>query len=157
MLNALTCIICGVLWKELSFALLLFCGIFILRPYAGGYHADTKLRCFLISVILINLVIWIKKMIFFSIFSMTVLYGSTAIFIWLHTPAENPGHCLSEEERNKYKKNARMILICNALIILAGIYIQKPILKDAVIWTQILTVIAMVMGIWKYKSRHLLL
>lgn len=54
LLNLLTIIICGGLWKELPFALLLFLGIFILRPYAGGYHADTELRCYLISTVAVN-------------------------------------------------------------------------------------------------------
>ena len=45
LLNLVTLIVCGILWNELSLMLFLFLGIFFLRPYAGGYHADTELRC----------------------------------------------------------------------------------------------------------------
>lgn len=48
LINVLTLVISGILWQELSFTLLVFLELFFLRPYAGGYHADTELGCYLI-------------------------------------------------------------------------------------------------------------
>ncbi len=68
LLDVVTFIICGILWKELFFTLLIFLGVFFLRPYAGGYHADTKFNCYLITTIMMNIAIWMKKkLIFFTL------------------------------------------------------------------------------------------
>lgn len=61
LLNLLTTVVCGILWKELPFVLLVFWGIFFLRPYAGGYHADTELRCYFLSTAMMNMVVFLKK------------------------------------------------------------------------------------------------
>ena len=50
LINFITIIICGLLWQELIFSLVLFTAIYFIRPYAGGYHADTEIRCYFLSV-----------------------------------------------------------------------------------------------------------
>lgn len=52
LINFITIIICGLLWQELIFSLVLFTAIYFIRPYAGGYHADTEIRCYFLSVVL---------------------------------------------------------------------------------------------------------
>src|SRR5699024_12628 len=41
--------ISGVFWHEFCFSILVFLEIYFLRPYAGGYHADTEIKCCMIS------------------------------------------------------------------------------------------------------------
>lgn len=55
LINFITIIICGLLWQELIFSLVLFTAIYFIRPYAGGYHADTEIRCYFLSVGVMNL------------------------------------------------------------------------------------------------------
>ena len=63
LINVLTLVISGILWQELSFTLLVFLELFFLRPYAGGYHADTELGCYLISILMMNIIIFLKKVV----------------------------------------------------------------------------------------------
>lgn len=151
LLNILTLVICGVLWKELTFTLLMFLDIFFLRSYAGGYHADTELSCYLISTAIMNAAIWTKKILLPSNIILIVIWISTMIFIWIYTPVENPMHPLDENEQRKYAKNTRMILLCNGIILLAGIFMQQQLFMKVIVWVQVLIVTAMAAGIWKYK------
>lgn len=149
--NVLTIVICGILWKELSFVLLLFLGIFFLRPYAGGYHADTELRCYLISTAMMNMVVFLKKMIVLSNIISIVIWVGSAVFIWIFAPVENTIHCLDEYERKKYANSTNKILLCNGIAMLVGIGLNQRIILDAIIWGQVMIVVAMIAGLWKYK------
>lgn len=152
LLNVLTVVICGILWKELPFTLFVFWGIFFLRPYAGGYHADTESSCYLISTATMNAAIWAKSTIILSNAILVGIWIGTAAFIWRYTPVENPVHCLDENERKKYKKNARGILLCYAVLLLLGICMHQQSLIAGTVWCQVLIVIAMVAGLWKYRK-----
>ena len=44
LLNFFAIAISGVLWHEFCFSILVFLEIYFLRPYAGGYHADTEIK-----------------------------------------------------------------------------------------------------------------
>lgn len=153
LLNLVTLIVCGILWKELPFMLFLFLGIFFLRPYAGGYHADTELRCYFISVAMMNIAVWTKRSFILSDGILAAIWIGTAVMIWIYAPVENPIHLLDEGERRKYAKNAKKILLCNGMIVLAGIGTQQQFLGEIIVWVQILTVIAMVAGLLKYKEK----
>ena len=150
--NVLTIIICGALWKDISFVLLVFLEIFFLRPYAGGYHADTELRCYLISTAMMNMVVFLKKMIVLSNIMAIVIWIGTAVFICIFAPVENIIHCLDEYERKKYSNSTNKILLCNGIIILVGIGLHQRIILDAIIWGQVMIVVAMIAGLWKYKT-----
>lgn len=55
LLNFFAIAISGVLWHEFCFSILVFLEIYFLRPYAGGYHADTEIKCCMISVGIVNI------------------------------------------------------------------------------------------------------
>lgn len=153
LLNLVTLMVCGILWNELSFMLFVLLGIFFLRPYAGGYHADTELRCYFISAAIMNIAVWAKRSLILSDEILAAIWIGTAIMIWIYAPVENPIHLLDEGERKKYAKNAKKILLCNGMIVLAGIGTQQQFLGEIIVWVQILTVIAMVAGLLKYKEK----
>lgn len=153
MFNVLTAIICGVLWMELPFVVLLFLGNFFLRPYAGGYHADTELRCYMISTVVINIAVWARKTITASNMALLGMWVVTTLFIWIYTPVENPVHCLDEDAREKYAKNTREILLLYGIVMLLGICTYQRFFMEVIVWVQVLVVIVMAAGLWKYKNK----
>lgn len=153
LINVLTLVICGILWGELPFILLVFIGIFFLRPYAGGYHADTELRCYVVSTAMMNAAICGKKIIFFPQIILICVWIGTASFIWANAPVENPIHCLDENERKKYAKNTKRILLCYASVMLIGICLQQRYLMEVIAWIHILIGVAMIAGLIKYNKK----
>lgn len=152
LINVLTLVISGILWQELSFTLLVFLELFFLRPYAGGYHADTELGCYLISILMMNIIIFLKKGIVLSNMLFIGSWLGTSVFIWLYAPVENPIRCLDKDERKMYANKTKKILLCNATVLLIGIFVQRGDILEVVIWAQIIIIITMVAGLWKYRE-----
>ena len=148
LINVLTLVISGILWQELSFTLLVFLELFFLRPYAGGYHADTELGCYL----MMNIIIFLKKGIVLSNMLFIGSWLGTSVFIWLYAPVENPIRCLDKDERKTYANKTKKILLCNATVVLIGIFVQRGDILEVVIWAQIRIIITMVAGLWKYRE-----
>ena len=61
LLNFFAIAISGVLWHEFCFSILVFLEIYFLRPYAGGYHADTEIKCCMISVGIVNIAMLVNQ------------------------------------------------------------------------------------------------
>lgn len=100
----------------------------VLRDYAGGYHAGSKMRCYLISWLMILSVLLAVKlcpaqiMFWFSV----LVWAPSFLLIFFFVPVENVNKPLDETERKRYGKMARIILsveeILSALFLL--IYVQ---------------------------------
>lgn len=76
----------------------------------------------------------------------------TSVFIWLYAPVENPIRCLDKDERKTYANKTKKILLCNATVVLIGIFVQRGDILEVVIWAQIIIIITMVAGLWKYRE-----
>ena len=116
-----------------------------MRPYAGGYHADTELRCYFLSTAMMNMVVFLKKTIVLSNIMFIIIWIITVIFIWIYAPVE-------EDARKKYANNTKKILLCNGIVMLVGIWVNQRIVVDAIIWSQVMIAIAMIAGLWKYST-----
>ncbi len=116
--NFLTIFICGILWEEVELCVILFVGIFILRPYAGGYHANTEFKCYAFSTGMINIAMIAKKKIILSGIGMINMYIGFALLIFFLSPSDNPIHLLTQNDRECYKKKTRMIILCYSIILI---------------------------------------
>ncbi|MGL6173430.1 MAG: accessory gene regulator B family protein [Cellulosilyticaceae bacterium] len=111
-------IILGSYWESVIFLIFLI----PIRLYAGGYHANSYLKCNLVFLIFYMCVIGLKNMTpitqINSIGMMIML--SANIIIWKWAPVESEYNPLTEEEKNKYAKVSRWILAIETLVILVG-------------------------------------
>lgn len=143
--------ICGMIWDELLFTFVVFLGTALLRPYTGGYHADTEIRCFLVSVSLVNMVIVLKKVInvgmVWYVFWSAVMY----LIIWRLAPIENPVRRLEACEKRIYQKKVKKYLTLYSVFLFCGFLLKKLMLVEAV--TAIVTIVALlaVLGKMKYQ------
>lgn len=149
-MDFLSILICGIFWNELVFSLLLFLCLFLLRPYAGGYHADTENRCYLISVGIVNLAIVGVKYINLPVGWMLLLYLCSFGVIWKNAPLENPINPLETAEKQKYSRKAKQILIGYSLIAGIGINFQNDMLYNPVFYGILIAAISILAGKYKY-------
>ena len=90
-----------------------------LRPYAGGYHADTEIKCCMISVGIVNIAMLVRKINVISLDCMFVIYLCFICVIVLFSPVDNPIHPLSKVDSRFYAKRSRQLnflvqlLACN--------------------------------------------
>lgn len=106
----------AVLLKAIPESLVFLAAYIPLRVYAGGYHAKTPLRCWILSNLLLSVVILIVcyasiSQIWYDIFS------SISVFLILFfIPVESYTKPLDEEERNIFRKHGRVILFFEVII-----------------------------------------
>lgn len=98
-------IIFGVFAESMIFAIFFF----LQRRYAGGYHADTKGRCYIVSVFLITISMCFIKYIDSGILICFVLQTFNIIIIYLLAPVETANRVLGTVEIAVFRKKARII------------------------------------------------
>lgn len=91
------------IWHGLQFVL--FTAAYMtLRVYAGGYHAPTQVRCYILSFIMVVtallLIDWISISKYVAFISIVAVSGC----IYLFSPPEHVNKPLSEGERKAYKR-----------------------------------------------------
>lgn len=152
LLNLLSVLICGFFWKLLLFGLLLFLTLFFLRPYAGGFHADTEIRCYMVSIGIINLVMAGVKFINMSNSVMIILYMGSFLVIWKNAPVVNSINPLENIEILKYSQKAKRIIIGYSLIAGFGIYLQNSIIYEPIFYGMLIAALSDLIGKYKYRE-----
>ncbi|MGL6106298.1 accessory gene regulator B family protein [Romboutsia sp.] len=122
-LNSLSILLIGLLFDRFMHSIVFLACYCPLRQFAGGYHADTYKKClftficiFLATIFLANNLMDVDLKYLLILFS--VLNWAS---IGLLSPVEHVNNPLTDNERVKYKKNARLI----ATLILLFIFISN--------------------------------
>jgi len=110
-LNVLTIVligsVLGMVWQSIFFML----AIIPIRPYAGGYHASSRLACYLLSIpVTVGVLMGIKLIPWSGLVYFSALFCS-ALVILLLAPIEDSNKPLDELEKKVYKKRARINLL----------------------------------------------
>lgn len=126
---------------------ILFCiCLCALRRYAGGYHADTQNRCFVISfIVLVLSLLWIKNTDNISIVGIVVQSVMLLILILL-APVENKNHTLDKREIQKYGKRTRITALILYSIYMLLYVLGKPTYAISIEATFAVVVISLVIG-----------
>ena len=150
--NLISILICGAFWHELMFGILLFLTLFLLRPYAGGYHANTEFRCYMISIGIMNFAMIGHKYINILCNLKILIYFISFMIIWKNAPVENFINPLEDIEKERYSRKAKQIIGCYSLLAGVGMYMQNKIVSESIFWGIIVVAISVLAGKWKYRE-----
>lgn len=104
-----------------------FLGIFFfLRLFAGGYHAPTYLKCFILTNVVYLLTYALAYfVIFFNVsFLLPLIATMSGIIIFLLAPIKSKKHPLSEKRYKRNKTIAR-IMVATETVGMVGLYFSK--------------------------------
>lgn len=87
-----------------------------LRSFAGGYHAKTPVRCYILSLIMITVVLAGTKYLPFTNVVYYVILAVTVLIVLLLSPVEDKNKSLNRTENKVYKKSV-MIITATELVI----------------------------------------
>ena len=123
-----------------------------LRIYAGGYHADTEFRCYLLSTMCEIIILGIGSMIKIpkSIFVVAMLF-LVSILILHFAPQGNVNKLLNQQEYILYKEKVRRILTIHGLVFGATYVIGLSTVWQTIVLSQILMLVILVAGQIKWK------
>lgn len=121
-LNIISTIIIGLLFGMVFESIAFLVAYIPLRSYAGGYHARTPLRCYIISLLLIVLILLTLKLIGESVLALFVLSTIGTIICITMSPVEDVNKPLDEAEIKVYRKKAMIILAAEIIILIISIF-----------------------------------
>ncbi|MEA3424005.1 MAG: accessory gene regulator B family protein [Bacillota bacterium] len=150
-LNLVTIIVIGIFSGELWNLTIFSVAYLWLRPYAGGYHAETDLGCYLFSTILIIMVVFVSKVVVMNFQFIVVLMFSISVML-LIAPVEDHRKLLDEMEVKIYKEKLRRRLLFELLIIMLGSYWNRSI--DMIIVAIIVATLMTIFG-WIKNERSM--
>lgn len=145
-------LIVGFLTNEVVYLLMIFSLYCPIRVYAGGYHASTRRRCYigtiLLSVFFLNTFGFLHSINITFIIILTLLL---CVVIFLISPLEVSNNPLTIGEKKKYKKTVLYVLIIESiLVVLLNILGVNKIIY--IFATSIIgTLLTMTLGILKIK------
>lgn len=109
-------LIIGFIFNYTFDAFLLFCFIYPLRKYAGGFHAETKIGCYLLSCWLVLTVFYLVFIVNWNNWLYLLTVVTCSIIIFLFSPVENGNKRLDQLQITKYKKRVRIILVADSTL-----------------------------------------
>jgi accessory gene regulator B len=106
--------------------LLVFLIAFIpLREYAGGYHAKTQLRCYIVSCFAVLSFLILISYIPYKIFYYSIIIAiAVSVFILLIAPVETMNKPLDKQEKTVYKKRAGLLTLIECILVI-GLWFTK--------------------------------
>ncbi len=111
LLNIITTILLGILFQSLLLCLLLNAAYIPIRLSAGGHHADSPLRCYVNSTLMIAILLAVIRWIPIHPLVSILLLGTAGGVIWWLAPVETSNRPLDEAEWRVYRKRTRIVLL----------------------------------------------
>lgn len=105
-------LICGMLWQSVLFSL----AYIPLRRYAGGYHAKTPGRCYILSIILILSALTLINIIKTIDAAVICCFIISAIIIFIKAPVASSNKPLNSKEKTAFARRTRIILLVELLV-----------------------------------------
>lgn len=132
-INILTIFVVGIILGELLNLIVFSVSYLMLRPYAGGYHAESEIGCYIFSTLMMVVVAIISKIISLNIITVVImLVISNGILIYL-APVEDNRKPLDEMEVKVYREKLRTRLYIENLIAITGMYLFDELFEMMVV------------------------
>jgi len=104
LLNAITVIVVGLIFNMVWQTIIFMVAYSFIRGYAGGYHAKTPFICYLFSIVMIIVVLWLIKSIPWNGFICFIIVLVSSILIFKLAPVEDSNKPLDQKEKVIFKK-----------------------------------------------------
>lgn len=111
LINILTLMIIGIIFDMVWQTICFISSYSILRVYAGGYHAKTKLRCYLFSMGMMTTSLYLIKYIPWGWYRYIITLIVSSSIILMLAPVEDKNKPLDKLERSVYRQKSIIILI----------------------------------------------
>jgi len=115
-LNLVSALVIGLAFGRLPEIVLFMSAYIPLRSYAGGFHAKTPQRCYVLSVAMLCLVSIGLRQAFLSDTILYVISAASAVTVFAVSPVEDKNKPLDETEFRVFRKKARIILAAEFLL-----------------------------------------
>lgn len=121
-----------------------------IRSYAGGFHFDQYLHCFILSVVTYVGVLELSQILTIAGEIHVVADVVLLILVWYLFPVQNVRRMIDEDEKRYFSKKLQQILVADFVLIVVLLVLKKEDLLAVVSLTLVLIVVSMIAGKIKY-------
>lgn len=104
------------------------------KPFIGGYHEDSQIKCFVVTVLMIGSEIYLSYNIDLNFISKVILGIVSLYCIWNQAPVVNSAMPITKTGLLIRNRNIGIILSI-IFIIIALVFYKIDILSNTIIWT----------------------
>lgn len=128
----------------------------VIRQYGGGYHADTRIRCFILSVLTLFLDIVMIKLAelgFISMLFLIIITLLSVVYIWIVAPIDTKNKRLDADEIVHYGKRVKVVILILCLIVCILLFFKINNYARAIMFGIVTEAFLMIAGaVQNYKS-----
>ncbi len=146
LLNVVTMLLLGIGFGEIYQCIILTVSFIALRSYSGGYHANTSLRCYILTVSSISAVLSIMKFIAINRFICLGLLVLSSVIILLFSPIGTKNKPLDEIEKIIYRKKTIIVWSVETCVALVFIVLNSTEIHIAITLALVIISIALIFG-----------
>lgn len=146
LLNIATMLLLGIILGKIYQSLVLILSFMALRSYSGGYHANTPLHCYLLTVMSISAALLIMKFITIDRFICLGLLVLSSVVILLLSPIGSQNKPLDEIEKIIYRKKTIIVWSVETCVAIVFIILDITEIHIAITLAQVIISIALIFG-----------
>lgn len=146
LLNIATMLLLGIILGKIYQSLVLILSFMALRSYSGGYHANTPLQCYLLTVMSISATLSIMKFITIDRFICWGLLVLSSVVILLLSPIGSKNKPLDEIEKIIYRKKTIIVWSVETCVAIVFIILDITEIHIAITLAQVIINIALIFG-----------
>lgn len=154
LLNVMTTLLLGILFKLLVPCILLNLAYIPIRTNAGGHHASSPFKCYINSAIIIAILLSIIKWVAIpALINIAILFVSSVIILIL-APVETENNPLDEDEKRVYKKRTIVILGIEIIVFIISLILNQKLIAEIIVLGLFTECLMLIIG---YVKNHNLL
>lgn len=148
-INLLTALLIGLYMGMILQSIVFMLAYIPMRTYAGGYHASTQLRCYLLSIPFMLIVLHGIRMIPWSGYTCSGTLFFIGLVLYKFAPVENVNRPFSKTEFMVFRKRAMIIatVLCCAAILFWITGIKQ--IAASIIMALLMISIMLILGVLK--------
>lgn len=135
---------------------IIFISLFsVLRSYAGGYHAKTRIRCFIQSMLLIVaaiIIMNITQKITYIIIPLSLIALTAGAAIWRLAPVDSKNKRLDFDEKAIMRRKTRITLIAEIIIGVVAYLLNFKMVSCAVVLSIIASCVLLLAEYFKMEQ-----
>ena len=144
---ALIGLVVGMAWQSMVFLIVYY----PIRSYAGGYHANHPLTCYLFSIPLILIVLMGIKLIPWNNYAILAVLVLAGLIIGLLAPVEDFNKPLDQIERKVYRRKTLIYLSGLSCIIVIALLLNLEQIALCLMMAAVTVSIMLILGVIKNR------
>ena len=142
--NMITAIVIGIVTKELVQTIIFVLAFMIIRSNAGGYHATTPLKCYVLSTLTIFITLSAMKHIELDMFLLIIMLLCSSLVILILAPVDTENKPLDNLEHGYYRKKARIVWGIETLLAIVCVMVSFGTGAECIAYAQVVVSISLI-------------